>query len=64
LVVADGQLGGIIVFFESINAISSTLNIAACFETTSPACKPAFAFVVVDEDTEDVFIDSFPDDMR
>jgi DNA mismatch repair ATPase MutS len=49
LVVADGQLGGITVFPESINAVSSASNIASSFETTSSAYKPAFAFVTVDK---------------
>jgi hypothetical protein len=61
--VADGQLGGITVFPESIDAVSSASNIAACCETTSSADKPAFALVVVNEAPEDVIIDSFPDDM-
>jgi hypothetical protein len=38
---------------ESIDAVSSASNIAACFETTITAYKPAFAFVVVDKAIED-----------
>jgi hypothetical protein len=41
---ADGQLGGITVFPESIDAVSSVSTISARLETTSLACKPAFAF--------------------
>jgi hypothetical protein len=44
LVVADGQLGGITFFPESINAVSSASNIASSLETTSSAYKPAFEF--------------------
>ena len=49
---ADGQLGGITVFHESIDAVSS----AACLEKTITAYKPAFAFVVVDKAIEDVVL--------
>jgi hypothetical protein len=42
---ADGQLGVITVFPESIDAVSSASNISARLETTSSACKPAFAFL-------------------
>jgi hypothetical protein len=44
LVMADGQLGDITVFPESIDAVSSVSNISARIETTSSAYKPAFAF--------------------
>jgi hypothetical protein len=40
---ADGQLGGITVFPDSIDAVSS-VYVSARLETTSSACKPAFAF--------------------
>jgi hypothetical protein len=43
LVVADGQLGGIAVIPDSIDAVSS-VYISARLETTSLAHKPAFAF--------------------
>jgi hypothetical protein len=43
LVMADGQVGGITVFPDSIDAVSS-VYISARLETTSSACKPAFAF--------------------
>jgi hypothetical protein len=39
---------------EIIDAVSSASNIAACFEITIKAYKPAFAFVVVDKAIEDV----------
>jgi hypothetical protein len=58
--VADGQLGGMTVFYESIDDVSSASNILACFETTSSATKPEFAFVVVDKAIGDVVIDTFP----
>jgi hypothetical protein len=61
--VADGQLGDMTDFCESIDAVSSASSILDCFETTSPATKPAFAFVVVDKAIGDVEIDSFSDDM-
>jgi hypothetical protein len=44
LVMADGQFGGITVFPESIDAVSSVSNISVRLETTSSAYKPAFAF--------------------
>jgi DNA mismatch repair protein MSH3 len=62
-IVADGQLGGHSVLPESMNAAASASYIAACFETTNSADKPAFAFVAVDTATGDVIIDSFSDDM-
>ena len=55
--------GGMAVFPERIDAVSSASNIAACFETTSMATKPAFGFSDVDKAIGDVVIDTFFDDM-
>jgi hypothetical protein len=38
---------------ESIDAVSSASNIAACVDTTITAYKPAFAFVFVDKAIDD-----------
>ena len=62
-VAADGLVGGMAVFPERIYAVSSASNIAACFETTSMATKPAFGFSDVDKAIGDVVIDTFFDDM-
>ena len=51
---SDGQLDSITVFRESIDAVSPVTSIAACFEETITAYKPAFAFVVADKAIEDV----------
>ena len=51
---ADNQVDSITVFPESIDAVSSVTSIAACFEKTITAYKPAFAFVVADKAIEDV----------
>ena len=61
-VAADGLVGGMAVFPERIDAVSSASNIAACFETTSMATKPAFGFSDVDKAIGDVVIDTFFDD--
>ena len=53
---ADGQLGGITFFSDSIDAVASLSNIAAALRKRITIYKPAFAFFVVDKAIEDVVL--------
>jgi hypothetical protein len=60
---ADGLLGGITVFPESIDAVCSVSNISAALrQRARPTSLHSFV-VVVDKAVGDVVIDSFSDDM-